>query len=449
MKHSVRWLVRLVVSIFVTVMLLLAARAIADSWAQSRLDRQFAALHAVGEPVTLEELAKVTIPAEDNAATYLVDAGPHVAAIMRALSAPFDLAECELDDRQLPYELRRMIRGVFEAHPQAIDLLNRASNCPDFDPLWDPAAGPFGVFEDAINVTQVRDAARLVRIVAMTHLADGNPDDALVPALMWMRICRLMQRKCLVVGFHVSIALRDVAIRSAVDVLASDNLSQRSRAALDAELQRHDDVGAFRHALLTERVVGLATYEEMRAHLITPRTLAWWVPSIWTNDQCRYLDGVAAVLERTHLPYLERPRVQVASDDADNESTLDMLSLSPDSLLPLSQTFLPALSISINVVDRSAAKLRSLLVLNSVRRYEIAHGGGAPQLSQLELPEEATTDPFNGQPLRLKSLPDGYVVYAVGRNLTDDGGDVTGLTEKDVGLRLVRPAGPEPPPKCP
>jgi hypothetical protein len=35
------------------------------------------------------------------------------------------------------------------------------------------------------------------------------------------------------------------------------------------------------------------------------------------------------------------------------------------------------------------------------------------------------TDPFDGQPLRYKKLAKGYIVYSVGENGKDDGGDQT------------------------
>ena len=48
------------------------------------------------------------------------------------------------------------------------------------------------------------------------------------------------------------------------------------------------------------------------------------------------------------------------------------------------------------------------------------------------LPVEAITDPYNGEPLHLKKLPEGWLIYAVGANLLDDGGDLE--NKKDWGL---------------
>jgi hypothetical protein len=58
-------------------------------------------------------------------------------------------------------------------------------------------------------------------------------------------------------------------------------------------------------------------------------------------------------------------------------------------------------------------------------------------LADLGLSEDGTTDPFTGQPLLMKRLPDGWVIYSVGKDLNDDGGQVDDLT--DFGLGPVPP----------
>ena len=59
-----------------------------------------------------------------------------------------------------------------------------------------------------------------------------------------------------------------------------------------------------------------------------------------------------------------------------------------------------------------------------------------PKLSQLGLPTEATIDPFTGKPLHVKRLPEGWLIYSVGKDLKDDGGEVEDDVEAalDVGI---------------
>lgn len=61
----------------------------------------------------------------------------------------------------------------------------------------------------------------------------------------------------------------------------------------------------------------------------------------------------------------------------------------------------------------------------AIERHRLAHAGSLPEsLAELVpayLPE-VPLDLFDGQSLRYRKLPKGYVVYSIGRDLSDDGG---------------------------
>ncbi len=46
------------------------------------------------------------------------------------------------------------------------------------------------------------------------------------------------------------------------------------------------------------------------------------------------------------------------------------------------------------------------------------------------------TDPFTGKPMRYKRVDGGCVIYSVGRNLQDDGGEENGEDADDIRFRL-------------
>ena len=79
---------------------------------------------------------------------------------------------------------------------------------------------------------------------------------------------------------------------------------------------------------------------------------------------------------------------------------------------------------------------RSLRVLNAIQTRVPPGSDLVPKLTDLGLPVEATIDPFNGEPLHVKRLPEGWMVYSVGINLVDDGGIPDGKT--DVGVGPIR-----------
>jgi hypothetical protein len=77
---------------------------------------------------------------------------------------------------------------------------------------------------------------------------------------------------------------------------------------------------------------------------------------------------------------------------------------------------------------RTRAQIRALRVLNALVTLRVDPTETAA-IGDLELPPEATLDPFNREPLKIKHADDGWIVYSVGENLADDGGAVT--TEDD------------------
>jgi hypothetical protein len=83
---------------------------------------------------------------------------------------------------------------------------------------------------------------------------------------------------------------------------------------------------------------------------------------------------------------------------------------------------------------------RAIVVAAAVERFEHQQGdlpGGFDDLAP-EYLAAVPIDPFDGQPLRYVRLDDGYVIYSVSDDGTDDGGQVDGEWN-DVGIRVQRP----------
>ncbi len=93
----------------------------------------------------------------------------------------------------------------------------------------------------------------------------------------------------------------------------------------------------------------------------------------------------------------------------------------------------PSLSVNREPAERVRAIARSLRVLNALQARGPAGDGQVPPLEDLGLPAEATTDPFNGEPLHVKKSPRGWTVYSVGGNGVDDGGAFDKAADIGVG----------------
>ncbi len=97
----------------------------------------------------------------------------------------------------------------------------------------------------------------------------------------------------------------------------------------------------------------------------------------------------------------------------------------------------PALDAARPPTERTRAMSRALRVLNAIQtsRAPWQRSRAETSLTSAFL-AEATIDPFNGEPLHVKRLPEGWMVYSVGINLVDDGGIPDGKT--DVGVGPIR-----------
>jgi hypothetical protein len=82
---------------------------------------------------------------------------------------------------------------------------------------------------------------------------------------------------------------------------------------------------------------------------------------------------------------------------------------------------------------RALATLRSLRILNRLQQRD-SSSDQAPALDELGLPPAALIDPFSGQNLLVRRTDRGWIVYSVGTNLQDDGGQIRCRPELDLGF---------------
>jgi hypothetical protein len=98
--------------------------------------------------------------------------------------------------------------------------------------------------------------------------------------------------------------------------------------------------------------------------------------------------------------------------------------------------FIPGLFPFIQKEADFGAQLRVARVALAVERFRAANTKLPDQLGELfpAFLEKLPDDPFDGQPLRYKKLTKGYVVYSVGEDGKDDGGD----EKKDITFTVER-----------
>jgi hypothetical protein len=99
------------------------------------------------------------------------------------------------------------------------------------------------------------------------------------------------------------------------------------------------------------------------------------------------------------------------------------------------EMLLPAVEASFQKKVHSDVSLQATRAILALRAYQLTHGNLPKDWSALvpEFFDKVPVDDFDGQPLRYS--PDRKIVYSVGKNLKDDGGDDRSLEEKNHELR--------------
>lgn len=89
---------------------------------------------------------------------------------------------------------------------------------------------------------------------------------------------------------------------------------------------------------------------------------------------------------------------------------------------------------TIQYLLRGKAELRVAAAAIEVELYRIAHGRWPQKMADVDA--SVPTDPFTGKPMRYKRVDEGCVIYSVGPNLEDDGGQGNSEDADDVRFRL-------------
>jgi len=370
--------------------------------------------------MSLAELAREPIPPDANAAVFIRQARDDLEAIGRKLNDVYGSESYHAGFPDQP-ELEK-IRSALEAHPEVVPLLERAARCPDYDSELDYSVEGQAFLAgsaDRVNRSPFRSSARLLKARVLLLQSQGKHEEALESGILMLRLSRHFEREPTLVAYLVALACRSMGVAASDGVLRGGPVPAGVRRRLDTELALHEGEKAFQWAIVSERALGMDNWQTIPAR-------NWWPMRImWDDDQTAYLDMTEQHLALASQPYSAARDASVASQASAGQRAV------------LTQLAAPALLAARAARDRALAEIRCLRVLNALQALDQTGGAPEPKLTELGLPVEATLDPFTGEPLKLKKLPDGWLIYAVGEDLVDGGGDLD--ERRDVGLAPLQP----------
>ncbi|MGL4515037.1 MAG: hypothetical protein ACRCT8_18280, partial [Lacipirellulaceae bacterium] len=209
---------------------LLLVGALGVGWRLLAERSLLAKVRAAGDPVTLEDVFRETVPDDQNAWVVLASDPAALNAFERDLEAlwkgPHAKQYDGLLDKRLTAEAATAIRELLERNRAWVDLVERAINCPHyaFKPSSEAALSPTIATADVCapwpfqdeqldSLSRPRTAARTLDLRLAVAIADGGGDEAQHVARSTLRLAKLAEGEPFLVGRLVGIAITGMALR--------------------------------------------------------------------------------------------------------------------------------------------------------------------------------------------------------------------------------------------
>lgn len=331
------------------------------------------------------------------------------------------------------------------------ELKSAAAALKEARQLCDYPRGRFPHSKDAYNtssvdyVSKLRTTCQLLHFDAAMNAQEGDVHAAITSCRASLNALASLRDEPVLISQLVRFAgramLSSTIERVLAQVEANDEDLRRLQAAIEEEERSHADLLCVRACRVemddyfTLRAAGkVQTKYDQLGHIPWHYKLPGW-------------------LQRCRAEYLKWHNAQV-------EMAKQPLHLQDWKKAPYDETVLTTASALIKVVEanqRTCAQLRSLAAGLAAERFRQAKGRWPKVLAELtpEYLAAVPADPYDGNPLRLVTRPDGLVIYSLGPDKIDQGGKLRrehdeqriGLDGLDFGIQLWGvPARRQPPP---
>jgi hypothetical protein len=375
---------------------------------RARLSRRLDAIRAAGDPLTLADL-KPSAGADNDGDKVFAAAQKEIVAaagLVRPLVNTEDFHHLQTANIDV-----HAIERIWQRFPTLLPTLNRLAECTRWTRSLDYDHGIERYVSSLAATATAHEASTLMVARALQLAAQGDPDAAVKELLKLFSIAAALDEEPTLTTLLISSHIRNQGVRGIAAILSWRTLGPATNAQIESALAHIDLNQAFERALKSERVVNLQL--SMNNIALARETEA-------------ILDFDADQIAIARRPWSEvKPRLNGVPNRTGFWSGTPALNLLKPSIA------------KVHVVkNRGLALIRSLRVLNALA---MRPDQTTADLRRLNLPADALVDPFDGKMLRIKSDAAGWLVYSVGENLVDDGGDITGKDCKDVGLALTRP----------
>jgi hypothetical protein len=445
-----RWSVKakLLTGIGLVLLILVGVPLTVDSIGRARLGAAIREARATGEPLTFDEIAarrKKWSAAEDAGLVFL-PLRPRLGELNAELKSQDLPMVGEAESPPLGHrwtdETHQKVDDQLLAVQDELAKLRALGKYPGGSLPFMPAPNPIDTLLP--ELADVRFAAKLISLDAIHRAMEGHTDGLSERVAASLRVGQLLQDHPTLISSLVRIAVDSFTVSTIERVLSLSELTPEQLSDLQQQLADIESEDPLYWGLLGERATFYGTGQYLT------KTGNTGPLGVTAASRVPGLRGVLFMDQAAGLRMYNR-LIAVARQP---DQRLDVAAALEQEMSRLSKAYLftsimfPALKRSTELGLRRMAQVRAAQVGIAAERYRLKTGQFPVDLGQL-VPgyiNEVPADPFDEQPLRYKVEGDQRIIYSIGEDEQDDGGDVDtgwkrppGQQPKDWGFTLFVP----------
>jgi hypothetical protein len=314
----------------------------------------------------------------------------------------------------------------------------------DYEPQWAILLPHLARLKGLCSLTQVRALARLEL---------GQSADALEELSVGFRLSDSIREELFLIDHLVRIATLGINLQTVREGLARHAWSDAQLAELEKYLASVNVLAEYKLGMRGERALSTAGLDWMRRQGFRSDVMNYLaddsggsaafnpgfnpMPSGWFYQN---MLTISQMLQDYTLAAVDAPSRRVFPDVvANGDRALEKMRAGPYTIF--AKMLLPAVSKAARKSARMQISVDAARVAGALERSRLTDGKFPDTLDALvpRFIEKIPTDVIDGKPLRYRLKPDGsYVVYSVGWNQTDDGGEVAWTKGKEPSVDITK-----------
>ena len=277
-----------------------------------------------------------------------------------------------------------------------------------------------GMEADIYHLGKVRQGARLLAVEAVLRAENGESELAASAVMTSLGLAHSLAREPLLISQLVLMACHGITVRSLERVLARAGLTDDQLVRIAAAFAEEKNLGAAERTLAGMRCMTGSLFmmeeSEREKALAGLYFRAPKAREFGAGNHMRFLDAMESYLKAARLPYPER--LEAAKATAVRLEPPPQLFEGWDLSIPAAGRYVVHNGIDI-------ALTRAAMTALAAERYRFAEGKFPGKLADLvpKFLDAVPKDPFDGNPLRYRRREKGYVVYSIGEDGIDGGGE--------------------------